>query len=245
MRLTKAGPITQAVVMALIVATCGGGNDEVQPTAEEDQVQQTFDDERVLPPDELANLFFQAVADGDNETWRNMYSDEAVIVFQDGSTLAVFGDAEWVVDDYDGDGVTSQADQLQVNNVLHEPAGQTMDWECSTIAVNEAQCIVTVTDAFIEAGGGDPIVNRSSLTFEEGRIISEIEPQPLDPAAADTSFEAMFTTTTAYERWVSDTYPEQYPAMFHEPCCDYSMILLPDSVARHTELMPEYFTTIE
>ena len=116
-----------------------------------------------------------------------------------------------------------------------------MTWECSTVTEDQSECTVTATDGFLEAGGGAPLVTRSRTTFEDRVVVTEEYLGPVDPADMAASQEIYFQELTQYESWVHETHPDQYPATFHGPCCGGSMIMLPESVAEHNDLMPEYF----
>lgn len=184
-----------------------------------------------------------ATRDGDNQTWRDAYAANAKVTFPDGTTMEVFGEAPYPVDDFDGDGVGSFADDMQFRNALHEPAGQTMTWECSEIAADQSECTTTASDKFIEAGGGAPLVTTTRTTFHDGKVIKQEFLEPTDDASMQASQDAHAATMSSYEQWVLDTHPDLYKAVFHGPCCDSALVGSADAITIHAELMPTYFAS--
>jgi hypothetical protein len=190
-------------------------------------------------PSEMADQLLQAEADGDNDRWRDLTSQDAISVFPDGTELALFGDAPWVSDDFDGDGVTSWADDLQFRNALHGPARQTMDWDCTTISDTEAACVVTATDAFVEAFGGAPMRMEMTYTFEDGRCVRDVGIAE-DEAALAASNEAWVAGMAEYQRWVDRTHPDMFDSAFRGACCEAGLVMTEDAISIHDELLAEY-----
>jgi hypothetical protein len=192
-------------------------------------------------PHEIADDVVGAVATGDHATWRALHAEDAIAVLPDGETIELFGASPFVFDDFDGDGIVSFADELQFRGAMHHPARQEMTWDCVTVADAVAECSMTVTDVFVEAGGAEPMHTASRLTFEDGLItVEELLASP-DPVASDRAAEAYSATVAAYEEWVRDVHPDAYPTLFHGPCCNAAFVALPDAVAAHHVLIEEFF----
>ncbi len=213
-----------ATCLVLLFAACGANTQE---------------------PHVIADELFTAVADGDNDTWRALHATDAVVVFPDGGTIPLFGASQFIVDDFDGDGVTSIADDFQFRNALHDPAGQEMSWECASISEAVAECSVTATDAFVRAGGADPLQSRSRITVEGGLITTEEFLESPDPAGMERANAAHSETMTTYQEWIRDTHPDRYSALFHGPCCRAQLVGLPGAITEHMMLMEEFFTASE
>jgi hypothetical protein len=191
-------------------------------------------------PDELADLWFQSFADGDVETYRESFADDAVFSGSEGEFFPVFEDHPWLgADDFDGDGAVSFADGQQAALALATVTNLSWEWDCTTVTQDQAECTITAVSAFVNAGGGPPIVEVLRLTFEDGKIAILVKTEPVDPVATETLWSEM----RQYASWVRDRYPDRYDTMFHGPCCSSMMIELPDSIAQHIELMKEYFET--
>jgi hypothetical protein len=191
-------------------------------------------------PDELADLWFQSFADGDVETYRESFADDAVFAGPDGEFFLVFEDHPWLgVDDFDGDGAVSFADGQQAALALAAVTNLSWEWDCTTLTQDQAECTITAVNAFVNAVGGPPIVEVLRLTFEDGKIVTLVKTEPVDPVA----IEILRSEMRQYASWVRDRYPDRYDTMFHGPCCSSLMIELPDSIAQHVELMKEYFET--
>jgi hypothetical protein len=213
---------TCLVGLAFAAASCGGAAEE---------------------PDEFADIWFQSFADGDFETYRGSLAADAVFAGPNGESFLFFDDHPWVsargVEDFDGDGSVTYADLHQATIAL--VGVNPLSWECATVMQDQAECTVTVVDAFVAAAGGPPLVNVYRLTFEDGKIVVLGEAGPVDPVAAEQAQEMQASGMRAYAGWVRDRYPDRYDTMFNGPCCSSLMIGLPDSTAQHVELMTEYF----
>ena len=206
------------VGMALVATSCGEAADE---------------------PNEFADLWIQSFADGDVETYRESFADDAVFAGPEGESFPVFEDRLFGVDDFDGDGAGSYADGHQAALALATVTNLSWEWDCTTVTQDQAECTITSVNAFVNAGGGPPIVQVLRLTFEDGKIAILGKAEPVDPVATETLRSEM----RQYASWVQDRYPDRYDTMFHGPCCSSLMIELPDSIAQHVELMKEYFET--
>jgi hypothetical protein len=182
----------------------------------------------------------EASAIGDNEAWRDLHDAKTSINFPGGESIELFGPSEWVLDDFDGDGITSFADDLQARQALHGPSGQSMSWECTATSDTETECRVTAIDAFMERGGSGPIVSISRFATLDGLVTGETFLEPPDPAAIDAANQAWFQEIVKYEQWLNQTHPGDYESAFHGPCCDSPMVMLPSGIAVHANLMPEY-----
>jgi len=192
-------------------------------------------------PDEFADLWFQSFAEGDVETYRETFADDAVFVGPEGESFLVFEDHPWLgVDDFDGDGAVSFSDHQQATLALASVTNLSWEWDCTTVTQDQAECTITAINAFVDAGGGPPIVEVLRLTVEDGKIAILVKAEPVDSAATETLRSEM----RHYASWVQDQYPNRYDTMFHGPCCSSPMIELPDSIAQHIELIKEYFETI-
>lgn len=192
-------------------------------------------------PHDIADDLFRAVSDGDNVTWRALHDADAMVAFPDGATFALFGASRFVVDDFDGDGVAAPADDFQFRQAMHDPADQQMTWQCFTLSETVAECSVTATDAFIRAGGADPMTSQVRLTIEDGLVTLEEFLEPEDPAGIAATHAAHSQTMSEYQEWVRTTYPEEFGALFNGPCCSAPMVGLPEAVTRHADLMDEFF----
>jgi hypothetical protein len=191
-------------------------------------------------PDEVADLWIQSFADGDVETYRESFADDAVFAGPEGDFFPVFEDHPWLwVDDFDGDGAESFADHHQATLALYAVTNLSWEWDCTTVTQDQAECTITAVNAFVNAGGGPPIVEVLQLTFEDDNIAIFRKGEPVDPVAIETLRSEM----RQYASWVQDRYPDRYDTMFHGPCCSSLMIELPDSIAQHIELINEYFET--
>jgi hypothetical protein len=212
---------TCLVGLAFAVAGCGGAAEE---------------------PDEFADIWFQSFADGDVEAYRGSLAADAVFAGPDGESFLLLGDYPKLPgEDFDGDGATSYADQLQAEIALVGVTPLSLEWECTTVMQDQAECTTTAVDAFVDAAGGPPFVNVWRLTFEDGKIVILGEAGPVDPVAAEQAYEMQASGMRAYAGWVRDRYPDRYDTMFNGPCCSSPIIELPDSTAQHVELMTEYF----
>jgi hypothetical protein len=191
-------------------------------------------------PDEFADLWIQSFADGDVETYRESFADDAVFAGPEGEFFLFFEDHPWLgVDDFDGDGAVSFADGHQATLALYAATNLSWEWDCTTVTQDQAECTITSVNAFVNAGGGPPIVQVLQLTFEDDKIAIFRNAEPVDPVAIETERSEM----RQYASWVQDRYPDRYDTMFHGPCCSSLIIELPDSIAQHVELMEEYFET--
>jgi hypothetical protein len=215
---------TCLVGLAFAAASCGGAAEE---------------------PDEFADIWFQSFADGDFEAFRGSLAADAVLVDPAGRTFLFFDDhpvvSGWGVEDFDGDGSVTYADRHQATIALVGVNPLSLEWECTTVMQDQAECTTTAVDAFVDAAGGPPFVNVWRLTFEDGKIVILGEAGPVDPVAAEQAYEMQASGMRAYAGWVRDRYPDRYDTMFNGPCCSSPIIELPDSTAQHVELMTEYF----
>ena len=157
----------------------------------------------------------------------------------------MFGQTEWIVDDFDGDGVRSWADESKGRYAMHGPAGQAMGWDCSLVAENGVECEVTVTDGFLEAAGVDPVISRARWTFEDGKVVREEFLGPVDPVAFGASLEGLYGAQVEYERWVSEVHPTDYEQMFIGPCCEGRLVRMPDTIPLHALILPQYLATLD
>jgi hypothetical protein len=64
-----------------------------------------------------------------------------------------------------------------------------------------------------------------------------------DPAENLAANGRYWRTLHAYERWVKQTYPDQWSELFHEPCCNVEYISMPSAIPLHEELVPEYLNS--
>lgn len=187
----------------------------------------------------------QAQADGDVEAWRDAFSEDAQFVFTDGTRKHMFSSASWERDDFDGDGVNSLADGMQVEVALAPARGTTMEWECTALSDSEAEATVSYTDRFEQrAGLGDePVAVTIRYTVSDNRIVEwEVLPA-VDEETHEAAMEAITAVNMAYETWVHDTYPQHHPTMFFGTCCDSDINRTPESIALHIELIPEFLET--
>ena len=202
------------VALAVVVAACGGG--------EESQAGDYADD------------LLQAMADGDNGHWRELTASDAVSIFPDGTELAMFDAVPWMDDDFDGDGVTSYADDVQFRNAMHGPARQHMEWECETSSDSEATCVVSATDAFIEAYGGDPMVTELTYSFVDGKMTREVG------VVMNDSGEAWRAGMAQYQRWVDQAHPDVFDQLFRGSCCEAGLVETEAAIELHQDLLDEF-----
>jgi hypothetical protein len=190
--------------------------------------------------DEFADLWIQSFADGDVETYRDSFADDALFAGPEGKFYLLCEDHPWLgVDDFDGDGAESFADGHQATLALYAVTNLSWEWDCTTVTQDQAECTITSVNAFVNAGGGPPIVQVLRLTSEDGKIAILGKGEPFDPVAAET----LGSERRQYASWVEDQYPDRYDPMFHGSCCSSLMIKLPDSIAQQVELIKEYFET--
>ena len=197
-------------------------------------------------PDERADLWFESFADGDVEAFRDSLAVDAVFAGPNGESFPIFGDYPRLrlegdgVDDFDGDGATSYADRYQAALALSEVTHLSIEWDCVTVTDDQAECTVTTTNVFVEAGGGPPYAHVWRLTFEDGKVAVLGLAGPVDPTSAEQAANIEQAERREYAAWVEDRYPDRYDALFHGPCCSSLMVRLPDPIAQHVELMTEY-----
>ena len=197
-------------------------------------------------PDDFADIWFQSLADGDFESYRESLAADAVFTDRLGDSYLFFDDHPrlsgfWGVKDFDGDGSVSFADLYQARIALVGVDPLSVEWECATVTQDQAECTVTTVDAFVDAAGGPPIGTVWRLTFEGDKIVVLGLAGSVDPVGAEEANEIRASGIRAYASWVQDRYPDRYNTMFNGPCCSSLMIGLPDSTAQHVELMTEYF----
>jgi hypothetical protein len=192
-------------------------------------------------PDERADLWFQSFADGDVEAYRDSLAVDAVFAGPNGESFPIFGDYPRLgVDDFDGDGATSYADIHQAALALSEVTPLSIEWDCVTVTEDQAECTVTVTNVFVEVGGGPPYVNVWRLTFEDGKVAVLGLAGPVDPTSDEQARKVDQSEMREYAAWVEDRYPDRYDALFHGPCCSSPIVRLPNPIAQHVVLMTEY-----
>lgn len=192
-------------------------------------------------PDERADLWFQSFADGDVEAYRDSLAVDAVFAGPNGESSPIFGGYPRLgVDDFDGDGATSDADWIQAALALSEATHLSIEWDCVTVIEDQAECTVTTVNAFVEVGGGPPYVNVWRLTFEDGKIAVLGQAGPIDPTSDEEAGNVERSEKRKYAAWVEDRYPDRYDDLFHGPCCSSPIVQLPAPIAQHVELMTEY-----
>jgi hypothetical protein len=221
-------PSHPLAVLVLLVVVVGCTGDD----AETDGTQPAEQDTALL----VVESMYQTITAGDPEAWRQGYADDALIVGDDFSQR-LFADADWIFDDFDGDGTTSQADLVQFQVTLSGPADVRDVVTCETVADNRVDCTVTTIDALREAVGAPEATWTETFTVEDGQII---EVQVQNDLETWTDARKAFR---AYEHWVWETYPDRYDTLFRGPCCRGVMekwFLLPEVIPDHEELLAEY-----
>jgi len=224
--MSSTGRLIGLLVVAFLIAGCSGDDADTDTTGPAEQ------DTALL----VVESMYQAITAGDPEAWRRAYADDAQIVGDD-FTQRLFGDAEWIRDDFDGDGTTSLADLNQFQVALSGPAEVRDEVTCEAAPDDRVDCTVASTNTLLEAVGAPEITWTRTFTVEDGQII---EVQGQTPLETWTDERKAFR---AYEHWVSETYPDRYEILFRGPCCRGIMekwFLLPEVIPDHVELLAEY-----
>jgi hypothetical protein len=204
-------------------------------------------DDGTATPMEVVDAETEAVMAADSAAFAELWSDEAVFAFPDGSEEGVWDEAPWPVDDFDGDGTGSMLDYAQADVALSDAFERTISTDCTEVSDTEVRCTEVVADVFDEiAGLEDPGMDYTT-TVQDGRIVArEMHAPPGDDwTEIDAYDEAYFSAWTDYERWVETTHPDDHDEMFQGPCCRGEMATTMESVALHDEMIPEYAATLD
>lgn len=214
------------LVLALLVAGCSSDDADSDTTGPAEQ-----DTARLV-----VESMYQAITAGDPEAWREAYADDARVVGDD-FTQRLFSDADWIHDDFDGDGTTSLGDLVQFQVALSRPADVRDVVTCESVTNDRVDCTVISIDVLGEAVGAPEATWTETFTVEDGQII---EVQGQNDLETWTDARKAYR---AYEHWVSETYPDRYDILFRGPCCRGIVerwFLLPEVVPDHEELLAEY-----
>ena len=234
-------PLAVLVVLAMLLSACGSSSD----SAESSSTTTTTTTTTIVPSSvALANRYFEAVRDGDGAAWRSLFSLQATTVQSDGDRGGLFADEDWVDDDFDADGRSSEADFLQFLYAFRAATGHQLEWDCVEVATNQAECTFVVMDVFSRLAELEAKEERIRLTEAGGLIVTMEELTPVG-TFTDEDISGWVGAALAYEQWVSDAHPEDYADLFDGPCCSWDVKLIPDNVAVHEELVAAYVETSE
>jgi hypothetical protein len=140
---------------------CGDGGDpdgaaSTTTASTDSPTTTTTTAEAPTDPIAIVTRMLDASLAGQPTTWRSFYSDDATTAFKDDDTRPLFGEAEWVDVDFDGDGVRSSADWIQFSMAMNPATRATGSWSCTPVPDDEVDCTGAGMDAFAElAGAGE------------------------------------------------------------------------------------------
>lgn len=177
-------PLAVLVVLAMLLSACGSSSD----SAESSSTTTTTTTTTIVPSSvALANRYFEAVRDGDGAAWRSLFSLQATTVQSDGDRGGLFADEDWVDDDFDADGRSSEADFLQFLYAFRAATGHQLEWDCVEVATNQAECTFVVMDVFSRLAELEAKEERIRLTEAGGLIVTMEELTPSAPSPTKTS----------------------------------------------------------
>lgn len=228
-------------IVAIAVTGCsddGAESGEASPTTSASAVASDTD------PIAVCDRVLRAEADGDVEAWAAAIARNATILMpMDSRPRSVWAASPWGGDDFDDDGTASIADGLMADTALGPAASATIEWDCGVVSDGRVECSVTKVDEFLRRSGLEPAPFSVLYTIEGEQVVQWEIPPAQTAADHDAAMEQLFAQHALYQSWVQDTYSDEFASLFHDPCCDARRINTADSVARHDDLMAEYFAT--
>ena len=193
----------------------------------------------------VAEELYRLFVSGDLDAMSSLFSSEAVMKFEDGSSLALNEpippeaglDATW---DWDDDGVVTLSDIIVAQNAFGAMILTSFDAEC-VAAGNEVVCTLHQTDVFGDRAGIPPVEIGQPFLIADGQII-EIGEQSTS-SASPSQDEAWLEQFADYEEWLATNHPEVYAQAFREPCCSGTpdgMVFSAESIAAQSAVIEEW-----